>query len=1602
MTAKIRTSVCCLLLLICITPAKAQLVANFSGTPLSGCSPLVVQFSDQSTGSPTQWRWDLGNGTISFLQNPSVTYFNPGQYSIKLVVRNAAGADSVIKSQYITVNATPTIAFAGTPTTGCFPLPVQFTDQSTAGSGSIATWEWDFGDGVSSSLQNPAHTYTAAGNYNVSLRIRNSNGCIRTLSKPQYIQISNGVTANFSNSTPNSCNPPATINFQNLSTGTGVLSSQWSFGDGGTSILANPSHVYAAAGSYTVTLIITTSNGCTDTITKVNAISIGSVSASFTSPDNVCQGAPINFTNTSAPAPSAATWYFGDGTSTVGVNASKIYSTPGTYTVKMVANFGACIDSTVKLINVQAKPQALFSATATSSCKPPFTVNFTSNTAGAVNYNWNFGDGNTGSGPAPSHTYTAYGSYDVTLIVTNALGCNDTLTQPGYINISPTDVQINGLPRSGCVPFTSAFSVSTTTIDPIVSYQWNFGDGSTGTGPTPTHIYTTAGIYTVSVIVTTASGCADTATVAAGISAGTKPVPNFTATPRDVCAKLPVNFTDQSTGNITQWLWLFGDGGTSTDQNPIYEYQDTGYFDVTLIVWNNGCPDSIKFIDYIHVKPPIAAFSTTFNCGNPRQITFIDQSIGADQWTWNFGDGNTSTIQNPVHTYADTGTYTISLTVFNVSTGCDYTQTRTIRIISERANFFATDTVICKGSTIGFNSVGGSNTNIAAYNWNFGDGTLASGGTVNGASVTHTYANAGIYDVQLIITDVAGCKDTLNKPLYIRVNGPTADFAAAVPGSCLNSAVVFNDATVTDGTHAIQQWIWNYGDGTSDTLTAPPFQHTYAGPGVYGVSLKVTDSKGCADSIAKASLLVISKPLANFGTLDTISCPNKPINFSNLSTGPGLTYVWDFGDGNTSNAANPVHNYLLDGIYTVKLVITDQYGCTDSITRSTYVNIISPIANFTMSDSVSTCPPLIVQFTNTSTINNTVNWDFGDGTSAQVQNPSHFYAFPGTFNVILTVTGPGGCTDTKQKQIVVRGPQGSFSYAPLGGCNPLPITFTGTSVDRISFIWDYNDGTINSTPDSVVSHTYTTPGVYVPKMILVDAGGCQVPITGLDTIRVNGVDARFGLTSNTVCDAGFVNFSDSSASNEAIVGYTWDFGDGITSTSQNPVHYYAVAGQYFPRLIVRTQSGCVDTATNIAPVKIVASPQAAINATPPGCAPLTATFNGALLVADTSAMSWNWNFGNGNTSTLQNPLPQLYSNPTTYNIQLIATNSSGCKDTVTQTIDAYVVPVVNAGVDTMICKGIGITVTATGATNYTWSPAIGLSCTNCANPVATPDSVTKYIVRGTTPQGCSNTDTVEVKVKYPFVMNASVGDTMCRGGSLRLFATGAYSYVWSPAAGLSSTTSSTPLATPVTTTLYRVIGSDDRGCFKDTSYIPIQVYPIPVVSAGADKTINVGQTVDLIPTFSADVTSAVWTPTTGIFRTNYPAITVKPKETTDYTIEVRNPGGCKSRDVVTVFVVCNGSNAFIPNTFSPNGDGNNEVFYPRGSGLFSIKTLRIFNRWGEIVYQKDNFLPNDASAGWDGTYKGVKLTPDVYVYTMEIICDNSTTLVYKGNVALIQ
>lgn len=1597
MSYKLASPFCLLAWLFMLNlPAKAQPVAHFSASLVSGCAPLVVSFHDESTGTPTQWKWNLGNATISYLQHPVATYFNPGTYNIKLLVQNAAGQDSISIDHYITVHAAPVVNFTTPVLMGCAPFTIQLENQTNPGSGNLESWLWDFGDGNFSSAENPAHVYSNPGNYNVSLKATNNYGCTKTFTQPNYITVAPLVHAGFTHSAPTGCTAPETIRFTNTSTGTGVLSYGWLFGDGSSSGEVNPVHTYNSAGIYTVQLISTSATGCRDTFTLQN-LNIASVHTDFTVPAVACaNGAPLFFTANNTPAADSVKWSFGDNTYSTAMQAAKAYSTAGVYTVKLIAFFGACKDSVSKEVVVSPKPVTLFSASSLTSCGAPMEVNFTSGTGNAVDYFWTFGDGSTSTAASPTHTYLSSGTYSVRLITSNAAGCSDTLNKVNYIRIIPPQVVINQLPQQGCVPFTHRFAATVTSIDPVISYHWDFGDGSTSSGPNPTHTFN-EGLYNIKLVITTSGCCRDSVTIMGGIRASLKPQANFSANPTEVCAFTPVQFNESSTGTITQWLWSFGDGGTSTGQNPSHQYQDTGHFNVTLIASNYGCKDTLVRPRYVHVNPPIARFNVNKDCDLPYVRNFIDSSSGADEWAWDFGDGNTSAVQHPSHTYSSTGAYNVTLVVKNNRTGCSHQTNSGVVIADENADFTTSSTELCRRSAVQFSALEKYPGGITTYNWNFGDGATAAG-----KNVSHTYSLAGNYNVQLIIRDAAGCTDTLLKNNHVRVNGPAANFVSSVPGTCLLTAVTFNDQSATDGLHPITAWKWNYGDGITEQFSAAPFSHSYNNAGNYAVTLTVTDAFGCVDSVRKTNIITISRPVAAFSTADTLSCVGAPIRFTNASAGPGLRYNWNFGDGTSSTEAAPVHHFNAEGSYNISLFITDQYGCTDEKLKSAYVRILMPIARFEMSDSISTCPPLIVQFTNSSVNHSTYHWDFGDGNFSDEASPSHFYNVAGTYYPKLMITSAGGCSSFVQKRVQVNGPSGSFAYPDFTGCKPLTVQFKATTHSRSSFVWDFNDGTTILSEDSVVSHTYYTPGIYVPKMILRDVAGCAVPIVGKDTIVVSGVAAAFDADKKLLCSNGIVQFSNQTLSNDVIRGYSWDFGDGSSSSQAAPSHYYATEGNYTVKLKAFTAMGCIDSTQISAAIKVVRTPSVSISQTANGCVPLTKSFTAHLLNADTSFIHWNWQLSNGIEATSPALNAVLFAQAGNFQAQLIATNSSGCKDTAMALFEAFAIPEVKAGADITVCLGTAKSLTATGAATYLWSPSTGLNCTACASPQANPKIETTYAVTGTSSQGCVKTDSVKVAVKYPFKMTKGRAATICLGEHLTLTVAGAASYAWSPSAGLNSANMPLVKAGPSVSTTYMAIGSDEPGCFKDTAYFPIRVYPVPTVEAGADITMNVGQSITLTPKISADVTEVYWSPTGSIFRSQFPSIDIKPKQTTQYKVEARNPGGCAASDQLTVNVLCNGANVFIPNTFSPNGDGVNEIFYPRGTGLFTIKSAKVFSRWGELVFDNAHMQPNDASGGWDGSFKGKQLPSDVFVYMIEIVCDNNTVMIYKGDIALIR
>ena len=320
--------------------------ANFTGTPQYGIVPFTTVFTDTTTGSPLSWVWSFGDGGSSTLQNPSHTYVTTGYFTVTLTVSNGLGSNTIAKTSF--VNATyplPVASFTANTQYGVFPLAVNFTDTTT---NNPTAWLWDFGDGNTSTLQNPSHTYATIGNYTATLTAYNVGGS-NTLSQPSFITVvANSPVANFSG-TPLTGNYPLTVNFTDLSTNVPVIWA-WTFGDGGTSSLQNPSHTYLASGSFNVSLMVTNSGG-TDTNTVANYVVVGQPApvANFTAtPLTGVVPVTVSFTDTSINSPTAWLWNFGDGNTNTSQNPTHKYLLPGTYTVELTATNNSGSNSVTK------------------------------------------------------------------------------------------------------------------------------------------------------------------------------------------------------------------------------------------------------------------------------------------------------------------------------------------------------------------------------------------------------------------------------------------------------------------------------------------------------------------------------------------------------------------------------------------------------------------------------------------------------------------------------------------------------------------------------------------------------------------------------------------------------------------------------------------------------------------------------------------------------------------------------------------------------------------------------------------------------------------------------------------------------------------------------------------------------------------------------------------------------------------------------------------------------------------------------------------------------------------------------------------------------
>ena len=310
--------------------------ADFAGYPTSGVSPLTVQFTDLSTGVPTAWSWDFGDGTTSVQRNPQHVYTSAGSRSVTLTVTNALGADVATRASYVLVDVIPPVAaFSALTNSGIAPLSVAFADQSTGGT--PTAWTWNFGDGSTSTQPNPMHVYTTSGYFTVSLNVSNAYGS-DSLTQTNLVTVNYVPPIAAFSAQPTTGNSPFVVHFTDASVGGVATSWSWNFGDGATSTVQHPAHTYTVPGNYTVSLTATNAYGSNQSV-RTNYISVGagsSIYADFVgSPTNGPAPLQVNFTDLSVGNVVLWEWDFGDGTTSNLPNPSHVYTTPGDYDVSL-------------------------------------------------------------------------------------------------------------------------------------------------------------------------------------------------------------------------------------------------------------------------------------------------------------------------------------------------------------------------------------------------------------------------------------------------------------------------------------------------------------------------------------------------------------------------------------------------------------------------------------------------------------------------------------------------------------------------------------------------------------------------------------------------------------------------------------------------------------------------------------------------------------------------------------------------------------------------------------------------------------------------------------------------------------------------------------------------------------------------------------------------------------------------------------------------------------------------------------------------------------------------------------------------------------------
>ena len=1551
----------------------SQVNPSFNADITVGCSPLVVNFTNTSTNS-ISFFWDFNNGSTSILNNPSATFINPGFYTIKLVANGATVSDSIISINYIHVLDKPSASFSYNILSNCENDNfIDFTNTSIGYTSSI----WDFSNGDTTNSVNPTYSYPISGNYPVTLVVYNSFGCSDDSTVgPLVINPTPLLNAVIDSNL--TCDSSYNFTFSGSSSNSVISNWEWFFGDGLDSISSNSNiqHSYNSTGLFAPSVIATTINGCIDSFNLDTINIFPKEEYSFTS--DILSGCPpldVNFTISPSNNIQNITWDFDDGNIISGTaSANNQYTSNGVYyPVATIESNNGCIQDVQfpNSINLSNAPIGTFNMSNFSGC-PPLDVQFDVNTSVSNTFYIDFGDGYfSANSNSVSHTYNDNGTFNPTLTITDSNNCQNNINMDTVLS-GVSEIDFIASVNEGCASLEVNF-LSTSNAD---TYYWDFGDSTYSTDENPDHTYDFEGNYSVTFYANDTNSCIDTLVKDDYIIVKKEDVDIFTMDTIIACSPYVFN-TDVYNIGVNFWNWDFGDGDLDTGSNVSHTYTQSGTYNISLFTdAPNGCKYDLNNFAFLQIDNLNVDATVNSNC-NDGSFNITNNTVGAIQHQWNMGDGTIYNTPNVSHNYIPSQSYVITYESIS-DIGCSNFEYYTAVFDCNYPN-----TVICQmpiqnpiNQTCGFRNVNMNSpfTTASSWEWEFGDGQSSTE-----KNPSHYYSTPGVFNILHVAYYQNGTSDTLIINNFIDQNDLDPSFSLNKNEFCN-----YNTYTFSNNSSAATTWEWSL-DSTvisnnfSDSLTLQ------LNDSISLLNLKITDQNGC-ESESQQNIflyhplaLIEQDSFACFGGFIKIECSVKddPI------------HTWDMKDGSFLGPDTSIfHVYQQSGWFTPTLLL-DNMGCVREVQLDSIL-ILEPDATFTPTFPNPICKTDSIYFeANNSTYSN-YNWS-GGATSSSSDSAWIVMNNSGNQQISLNVSDRGCTSSFSSDTILVNEAKAEFNYTLLNNCVPIDVVFQDSSINPISWDWNFNNG-FSSNSQNPTQQFINFPFDSI-QLNITDINGC---VDSIKKAIVNDFNAEFIASDTILCAGTNITFIPVS---EIVNSFQWDFGDGNISSDSVPSHIYQSPGFYDVKLIASDGQGCIDTTIlfNYIEVKQVIADFSHISNG--NCPPVVTSFTNL----SSGASNYNWDFGDNLNSTIENPA-HSYTIGGYYDVSLISSDNFGCADTLVINNLVYIPgPVLDFDIDQVFgCDSLTISITnnSSNTSNYLYNFGDGAT-SNLQSPSYTYSNPGSYQISlvGEDSAGCqvAFTSSEIITVDVSPILSYQISDTnLCIGESFSITNNSIFSntHQWTYASQTYNDISPTIIANLIgSNPLQYIAGNSNNTCF-DTSIINIIGHLIPDVSILDPGILCSNQGIVNLNSLNSSIYNELtWS---GIGIVDVSLGTFNPLLINDSSLVYLNHDSiCTSMDSITLFIdtpidalvltndtnYCENSTILSPNVLNSGG-------FWIGQSVDSLSGL-ITNNLPPNSYSYQYITENSNNCRDTGSYQiQIIQNNDATILSPGIICDN--------------